>query len=817
MDYFLSLSRGDLGHVMKRLVGLVVCVLLLAACSNSPTANVSGVPVEEGIFSDADINNAVPNLAPRVDEIFPATVEEELPLTEGTALPNVNPGISSGSPLEAQAVLPNTGGFIFYIRHDPALAKPWSILRVDQTTGNTTIMYSGVQEIQSVAGSIDGDVFVASIANRIERFDLVNQVVSTLAADTNVKYTDVSISRDSLVVAWQESINNTSSATLRMYADQNVVNATFTQSRLSSPTPIRQPSLSGNGRFLTYIHDRPNGLDQIWRYDRVKKINKAIHSRELKLSDPSITDDGNKIMFSIADSEIYVIDVTTLKYQLAVYTTDTVVHPFITADGKYMTFGYTLQKPSDTPKGVTVYAKNLTSGQLAAVQYAPASVRQFGMSWQTSVATTPTPPPFGNIQKVAPQDIRIPSEFDADIWFGRSLDVEGNVAVVGAPFVSYDANKNGSIDCVFNGERSECYLGWAYILERNSQGKWSIVKQLETSEKQNTTESENFGAGVTVSGNTAVVTSRIQRDANGDGVSDGFLVHIYERNQGGANAWGLSKTVFASGLAETVTLERDTLVIGPFVYERNQGGTNNWGRTKTLNLFTPDSVALSGDTVIVGVRFTGVDVNKDGTIDCRASGGFPGTECGVGAAYIYGRNVGGANNWGLVQMITASDALPYSSDNSDRFGSAVDVRGNIIVVANERVDANADGVFDGGAYVFERNSTTNVWKETQKITTKDTFDRIYGIFGISVSIGDNTIVVGSQLSLEPGSGEVIYIYTRNANSNTWVQTQKLVDTDGGSRVGQGPVILSGNTLGVGDFGSLNTNGKATGAVFFYER
>ena len=86
------------------------------------------------------------------------------------------------------------------------------------------------------------------------------------------------------------------------------------------------------------------------------------------------------------------------------------------------------------------------------------------------------------------------------------------------------------------------------------------------------------------------------------------------------------------------------------------------------------SVAISGDTAVVGAWLE--------------DAGFTGT----GAAYLFRRDEGGADNWGEVTKLTASDA-----EARDFFGIDVAVSGDTAVVgaANEGVGGK------GAAYVFD--------------------------------------------------------------------------------------------------------------------
>ena len=75
-----------------------------------------------------------------------------------------------------------------------------------------------------------------------------------------------------------------------------------------------------------------------------------------------------------------------------------------------------------------------------------------------------------------------------------------------------------------------------------------------------------------------------------------------------------------------------------YVFERHLGGLNNWGELKNLRQFGRFSVAISGDTLVLG------DEN-DGTC--------PSVACESGSAYVYQRSQGGPNNWGEVKKLTA--------------------------------------------------------------------------------------------------------------------------------------------------------------------
>ena len=69
------------------------------------------------------------------------------------------------------------------------------------------------------------------------------------------------------------------------------------------------------------------------------------------------------------------------------------------------------------------------------------------------------------------------------------------------------------------------------------------------------------------------------------------------------------------------------------------------------------SVAVAGNVAVVGAN-----------AEDSASGN-------AGAAYIFERNFGGANNWGEILKLTAYNAMA-----AEYFGSSIDVDGNGLIV-----------------------------------------------------------------------------------------------------------------------------------------
>ncbi len=90
------------------------------------------------------------------------------------------------------------------------------------------------------------------------------------------------------------------------------------------------------------------------------------------------------------------------------------------------------------------------------------------------------------------------------------------------------------------------------------------------------------------------------------------------------------------------------------------------------------SVAIMGDLITVGA-----EANNDEGLNS-------------GAVFLFGRNVGGPDNWGLIEQVNAPNA-----SESDRYGTAVSIQDNFVALGaplwrNPNLAYN-----EGAAYVIE--------------------------------------------------------------------------------------------------------------------
>lgn len=320
----------------------------------------------------------------------------------------------------------------------------------------------------------------------------------------------------------------------------------------------------------------------------------------------------------------------------------------------------------------------------------------------------------------------------------------------------------------------------------------------------------NFGFAVSIDGDRALVAAP-GKDSNGRlGAA-----YIFERDAGGANAWGLVATLVPEPragihLGYSVALDGDRALVGAgsygeagtdngsaFLFERDAGGANAWGQVAKLlparghsgDMFGY-SVALSGDTALVGAS----EDDERGTA--------------AGAVYVFEWNRGGDGAWGEVAKLTAADGTDHAS-----FGNAVSLSGDTALVGAYLDDDDLGA--SGSAYVFERDgSGAGAWREAAKLRPAD--DMMGGTFGRSVALDGDTAVIGATAFYGEGRMGSAYVFERAGGARgRWRQVAKLDPADGAPDQWFGTsVAVSGDRAIVGAHKGLDA---LQGAAYVYER
>jgi hypothetical protein len=215
---------------------------------------------------------------------------------------------------------------------------------------------------------------------------------------------------------------------------------------------------------------------------------------------------------------------------------------------------------------------------------------------------------------------------------------------------------------------------------------------------------DRFGNAVAIDGDTIVV------GATGDDAPsvNAGSAYVFSRNAGGADNWGQTAHISHTDSAgvdffgQAVDIDGDTVLVGvigaddgcpwspncnsgaAYVFTRNEGGADTWGQAAKITAtdsITYDqfgvSVAIYGDTILIGAY--GDDDLGDN----------------AGSAYLFGRNEGGAGNWGLVIKLNASNG-----EASDRFGAAAAIEGDVALVGSQLGDGAVGN--SGSTYLYRK-------------------------------------------------------------------------------------------------------------------
>jgi hypothetical protein len=181
-------------------------------------------------------------------------------------------------------------------------------------------------------------------------------------------------------------------------------------------------------------------------------------------------------------------------------------------------------------------------------------------------------------------------------WFGESVGLSGNYAIVGAL-------REGE---VWPGSPSNA--GSAYIYERNSSGTWTQRAILRASDRQ---EWDNFGDSVAISGSYAIVGAPLENGGSGDPSNNTGAAYIFERSSSGT--WSQKTKLYASGKPSDACFGIEVAISGSYaavaafnqtvhIFKRNSAGT--WVQNAVIQNSNGgtdfgQAVAIDADKVII--------------------------------------------------------------------------------------------------------------------------------------------------------------------------------------------------------------------------
>jgi hypothetical protein len=455
-------------------------------------------------------------------------------------------------------------------------------------------------------------------------------------------------------------------------------------------------------------------------------------------------------------------------------------------------------------------------------------------------------------------------------WFGESVALDGDTLVIRGGGMYVFARDHGGPDSWGEVTKlvpprgwtgyvpvdvdGDTIVAWNDVYERNAGGpdNWGWTTEITIDEP-----GVYLGTSVSIDGDTVIIGSQYTGGYDGS-------AHIFERNLGGPNEWGLVASLsepdppWGLRFGYAVAIDGDLAVVGApwgtdggsnlgrlYAFRRDQGGPNNWGlvsRVIATETALGDhfgwAVGLDGGTAVAGGP--GIDacfycpgwayaVNLDGCAltltdcnenlipdeceeDCNGNG-VP-DECDLADGTSEDLNQNGEPDECEAYVIGceierhASDAMA-----GDAYGTMVASEGDTAAVGAPLQDELAEGA--GAVYILERDHGGGAeWGEAAKILSPD--GAINDKFGTTVALGGGTLLVGAPFDDDhgPASGSA-YVFRRDGS--LWQFIAKLTAPDGLSNYEFGSFLdVDGNTAVVGNPYDTIPGTPGCGSVYVFQ-
>ena len=414
-----------------------------------------------------------------------------------------------------------------------------------------------------------------------------------------------------------------------------------------------------------------------------------------------------------------------------------------------------------------------------------------------------------------PESIKLRSDDRSDNdEFGHSVAVDGDTLVIGV---------------LGDDDSAKAQSGSAYVFTRVA-GGWTQAGKLTASDPK---VDAGFGHGVAVRGDTIVVGAYQEDHTNpndpndpNDDIDDVGAAYVFTRPAIGWADMTQTARLTASDAAEndefgtSVAVHEDTIVVGAPEEDTGARGSayiftrpaNGWGNWSTLNANVKAGLTATLRGHSAGDRFGRSVAVHGGTV---AVGAYEVGANEQGEAYVFTKSAatGVWDDWHDKEASDATARLTASDRaNDDRFGWAVAMDGDTIVVGAPYNDYDDTDDDEGAVYVFTKPATGD-WAndtETAKLIASERAENDQ--FGFSVAVDGNTVVVGAdQDDSDRGS---VYVFTEPSTGG-WTDREgsdplTAYDRTGDDRFGSF-VAVDGDTVLVGAVG--DDSGKGSAYVF----
>lgn len=374
---------------------------------------------------------------------------------------------------------------------------------------------------------------------------------------------------------------------------------------------------------------------------------------------------------------------------------------------------------------------------------------------------------------------------------GLEVAVENGLVAVGAPFHTL-SNRTGGV----------------FIFRRDpvDRDHWLEADRLFAADG---VDLDRFGYAIDMDDGVLAIGAPYDHVGND---TDAGSVYIFRPDPTIPDSWNEAAKITSDDVirfdlfGSSVALDGDTLVAGApgdftfgsklggaaYVFERVPGPVETWQQVARLRApagHPVDSsfgqtVALDGDVIVVG---------SSGTVDSQTV---------IGGAFVYYRDQGGANQWGLVAQLDSGN-----TETNEWFGLKLAFEGDTALVAAQGHEPNDDGVETGAVYVFERNADgPDQWGLVHKIVPTDGNDN--DRFGRDLAFDGEVAVISATGDDPNGVGNAGSVYFYHATyPHPWAFISRLTafeliqsDAFGFSVDVDGDIVATGS-----DHASLQTS------------
>lgn len=348
---------------------------------------------------------------------------------------------------------------------------------------------------------------------------------------------------------------------------------------------------------------------------------------------------------------------------------------------------------------------------------------------------------------------------------------------------------------------------YIYHQDEGGTNNWGYVKTL-------TPGGPDYLGNITIDVAGDVLVAGLASDNTGSGAGS---AKVFYRNEGGPDNWGfvsdLRPSDGSSGdlFGESVSVSGSTIIVGAsskgdslegaaYMYHQNEGGADNWGEFKIFTSFDPidwagfgSQVALSGDILTVSAPW------EDDTSLQE-----------VGAVYVYYRNQGGTDNWGIVTRIRGDR-------ENGRFGFRLALDGDTFVAGAPSFGEypGYPGYEIGHGYVYQQdNGGVDNWGKVAELVPSDALPEEEDSY-FSMAISGDEILVGFSYHAVAGINTgAVYRFGRNeGGTDNWGEMEKLIPANPTGSIGFGiSVAFDTHTTAIGAPYD-NSAGDFVGAVF----